>query len=602
MVTEENSEMAVGSTMDLYYNRDIGNGMVTSKFRINSAARQKTKHSSGHDESASHSLFNCSRCYKLKKRCSRDKPVCSYCSKTGADCEYVERVKKRPRKELGEKDGEGKSGQNSISIASLVHAAQNQDSKRQGDEQFHNIDLPSTVDIQSRNTPDGNARAGSRPVKSLNRKLLSSAFRNGSKQNLHEEYLVVKAIPDENLPSAFMHTFFANYEWKYPFLNMPGMMKKCSELSFVSETFVNLDVYLVLSVGCIIYDANNDTRHFSAYFSDSLIESIVDMISYDFSSKEDLPTAHLLILLAVYAINVSNVRLAWNIVGFLNRLIIYLTDFNGSSKCTDKRSFWTIYNLDKELSLLLGKPSQFIPTKLITVSDDFSDSLVEGEAEPLARLMKQSLVMYQLQDRMLHLRLGLAEATEAALYSFSSDLEKWRVEFSSIVHSEYADSHLLPNFIGLINLDYYFLSIELDQISSTESSQFTLQFLSNSFSLLLTTSDKKGSVGTSLYSLFWFQKLFKVISYNLEWLVRTFTKKDISSVKLAEFNSNIQLMINLLKLLINSNSVPQHYIGKLKNYVSFLSGLSIKLMGSNGASDEFFGKLADEVKDMITSQ
>lgn len=579
--------------MDLYYNRSIGNGMITSKFRVNPNPRQKPQKPVP-VELSTHSLFNCTRCYKLKKRCSREKPSCSYCHKTAAPCEYVERTKKRKRDdETGETSP---TDANPVSIAALVHEG-GQHGHTAGGDAFHNIDLPSTVRMEPNSAP---SIKRTRPSKSFGSKVVQSRLRGpGTSQNLQEEYLVVKAIADEGLPSAFMHTFFSNYEWKYPFLSMPGVMRKFNTLTFTKETFVNLDIYLIMAIGCIIFDANNGTHHYRQYFSDSLTESIVDIISFDVQSADDWQTVHLLLLLAIYAVNVSNVSLVWNVLGYLNRLVIFLTDFAHSDHpCMQQRCFWSIFNLDKELLLLLNKPSQYIPWKLIRVSRDFSNTLKEGEPEYMASLMAQSVTIHHLQDRMLQLRLGLVESADSALKEFSADLEKWRVDALLIIHRKYADLHLLQNFVGLINLDYYYLLIELDQRSSTESFQFTLQFLSNSFSLLLTSSDKKGAVGTSLYSLFWFQKFFNVIRFNLESL-RTILCGGTESglvLKLSDFNSNIQLVVNLIKLLLNSNQAPEKYMARLQAYVTSLGGLSVRLMSAGGTMEkERLVELADEV-------
>lgn len=594
--------MAESPAVDLFYNRAVGSGMITSKFRFsrNPAAKPKAFPL----QLSTHSLFNCTRCYRLKKRCSRDKPICGYCNKTGASCEYVDRPTKRKRDSpKAEPDVPSPTGSNSVSIASLVHEGE-QNHRTNGDDSFRNIDLPSSVALEAAPAaPAKKSRAKhfSKPCStSFNSKLVLSQFRASAPQNLQEEYLVIKAIADDGLPSAFVHTFFSNYEWKYPFLQMPAVMQKFNTLSFTRETLVNLDTYLIMATGCVIFDANNGTHHYREYFSDSLIESIVDIISFDVQVGDDWQTVHLLLLLAIYAVNASNVSLVWNILGFLNRLVIFLTDFALDTPSMPRRCFWSIFNLDKELLLVLQKPSQFIPWKIIRTPRDFGDTLVEGEPEYMASLMAQTVTIHQLQDRMLHLRLGLVDSSDLALKEFSADLEKWRVEALLIIHRKYADLHLLQNFVGLINLDYYYLLIELDQLSSTESFQFTLQFLSNSFSLVLTSSDKKGAVGTSLYSLFWFQKFFNVISFNLYSLQAILRGGDGGlQQKLAEFNSNIQLMVNLIKLLLNSHQSPAKYVTKLQAYVTSLGGLSVKLMGVNGNEKEKLGELADEVNGII---
>lgn len=614
--------------MDFYYRKLMGNGTVASKFRLNVApnpsdVRRLSKPDADRlppllepatETHGTHHLSNCVRCYRLKKKCSRKYPQCSYCAKTGSQCDYVERRSKRLKRDLvDDSDLPPKQGPHeppsSVSIASLVN-------RDETDEPFRHIDLPGPQPPRGPGVGVSVSKdAGSKKLElsarsarygSVNRLILSACVTPNGRQNLQDEFLVVKAITDAGFPLMLVHTFFANYEWKYPFLNGPQFLEKFKTISFANETMVNLDVYLVMAVGCIIYDANNNTRHYNDYFSDSLIESIVDFISYDIRSEEDLHSAHLLILLSIYAINASNGNLVWNVIGFLNRLIIFLTDFTGkSNQCMRKRCFWTIFNLDKELSLMLDKPSQFMPTQIIKVGSTFDDTLHDGEKPQLALLMEHAVSLHRLQDQLISLKLGLQEKLPESISQFSGDLEKWRVSILLLIHTEYADLPLLQNFIGLINLDYYYLLIELDQISPTESFQFTLQFLSNSFSLLLTElSEKKGMIGTSLYSLFWFSKFFKVVDFNLSSLGRTLSLElktvELSS-KLAEFNSNLQLMLNLLKFLVNSRHRPEQFLDKLKGYVTTLTALNGKLMAFNSfsASKDDLLALAKDVDGLV---
>lgn len=407
-----------------------------------------------------------------------------------------------------------------------------------------------------------------------------------SSASLEEEFLVVRPIKDPGLPSLFVHTFFSNYEWKYPFLNRPSYIQKLQGISFVNETFVQLDIYLVMAIGSLIFDTNYSTQHYTEYFSDLLIESMVDIINYDIKSAEDLHKADLLILLSIYAINVSNLNLLWNIVGFLDRLIVFGTDFSShSATLMKKRCFWTIFNLDKELSLVLNKPSQFIPSQILYMDAQFRDSLNEGELEAIGSLMSSAVAFHQLQDRMLSLKMGLAQKDQAVLTQLSADLEAWRVLILLQLHKEYSELALLPNFIGLVNLDYYYLLIELDQLLSTDSLQFTLQFLSNSFSLLLSELNaKKQANVTSTYTLFWFVKFFNVIDYSVDSLPRILcpdlNKADLS-LRLNEFNSNLQLIVNLLKYLLNSDLKPPRFVERLETYVDKLAVINTKLSTFN---------------------
>lgn len=587
--------------MDVYYRKLMGNGTVASKFRL----EPKTEKTPGAStlpapeiippttvaatQSSSHHDSNCVRCYKLKKKCSRSYPLCDYCLRSGTACKYIER---RRKKQKLEEPSEGSTPllpankPSAVSISSLVN-------RDETEELFRNIDvsnlLPSRTTQRNNSSDSLRALGRGKHYLSLHRKLMSLALRLQPRNKLLDELLVVKAIADLALPSSFMHTFIANYEWKYPFLPQLRLIQRFKTISFDTETLVNLDIYLAMAIGCIIYDLIHGTQHYGAYFSDSHIESILDVITYDFSVDEDLETTNILIFLSIYAINVSNTPLIWSILGYLDRYIVYNADFRSSNgNNLRQRAFWSVFNLDKELSLMLHNPSQFMPTKIISMSAEFSTLLVDGELPHLAALMASAVDLHKLQDRMLSFLLGLEEATTAALTKYSSDLEAWRVRLLLLIHTEYAELLLLQNFIGLVNLDYYYLLIELDQLLSTELFQFTLQFLSNSFSLLLSEqSEKKGVVGTSMHSLFWYLKFFKVVEYKLQALARVLktelSKTDLNT-RLNDFTSNVQLIINLINFLLNHGAGPRRFEAQLRSYLESLTGVNGLLMSFNPLS------------------
>ncbi|QRG37169.1 hypothetical protein FDK38_001539 [Candidozyma auris] len=583
--------------MDYYYRRSMGNGTVTSKFRINTGSEVKSRAQTvprvpSLENGATHHPSNCVRCYKLKKKCSRTYPKCSYCTRVGSECEYVDRKPKRPCLEQDKPAEDSVKASRAVhhhhpkavSIASLVHSEEKEHS-------FENIELPPTEQSASKSAI---------AKKFIGRSIAKHS--NSGPPNLSDEFLVVKPIADESLPSAFASAFFASYGWKYPVVDKRAFYKAFNAMSFTTETLVTLEVYLVLAVGCIIFDSGNNTKHYGSIFSDKMIESIVDIITYD--PEIDTQCATLLVLLCIYAINVSSKDLAWSVLGFLNRTIIHKTDFLAlSEKGLSKNVFWAVHNLDRELSLVLDKPSQFVPAPLIKQSADFSD--VE-ENKCLAALMAKAVDMHKLQDRVLSLKLGLQDNNEEALRQLSVDLESWRVTISSAIHSEYAESPLLSRVIGMVHLDYYYLLIEIDQLSSTESFQFTLQFLSTSFSMLLNESGGDKFVpGFSLHMYFWYLKFFKVIDYNMKSLLRTLNNKDLSrsdiSLRVSDFNGNLQLIVNLLKYLLNCTQTPDQYRNKMTSLSKRLTLLNIKLMGSNilSGSDEQLTELYENIKSIM---
>ncbi|KXN65405.1 hypothetical protein CONCODRAFT_13001 [Conidiobolus coronatus NRRL 28638] len=49
----------------------------------------------------SESLINCNMCKRIKARCSRELPKCSYCSKRGIVCNYSDQIRRRGVGEMG---------------------------------------------------------------------------------------------------------------------------------------------------------------------------------------------------------------------------------------------------------------------------------------------------------------------------------------------------------------------------------------------------------------------------------------------------------------------------------------------------------------------
>ncbi|CCH59608.1 hypothetical protein TBLA_0B07920 [Henningerozyma blattae CBS 6284] len=49
---------------------------------------------------STHELYSCTRCRRLKKKCSKDAPTCSSCAKVNESCEYPGRAPRRTKKEI----------------------------------------------------------------------------------------------------------------------------------------------------------------------------------------------------------------------------------------------------------------------------------------------------------------------------------------------------------------------------------------------------------------------------------------------------------------------------------------------------------------------
>lgn len=550
-----------------------------------------------------HHSSNCVRCYKLKKKCSRAYPKCSNCSRTGSSCNYIERTTKKRKRDNDDETEEAEAedgflpsvseeekivAHKLVSISSMLSEEHSRDDLEA--DQFRNIEgsngKPSLVPASAMPQPK---KRRSRTV--VDRVAVNTLNPNPVRTNLKEEFITMKAIPDEQLPLLFVLNFFQNYEYLYPFVNRKVFMDSFSKIEFTHETIINLDVYLLMAIGSIIHDSNAGAGLFEEYFNDKIVNSIVDILHFDVSDNDDdIENISLLVLLTIFGLNLSDEKLCWSLLGLLDRLMVQLEYYKkqSSHSVMKERIFWSIYNLDKELSLLLDRPSQLPPNEFIELQTPILGKLGDDESDTGLKLIDQHVHLHRLQDELLYLKLHKTAPGEK-LKRLSSDLEKWRVATSLLIHKEYAHLPDLQHLTGVVNLNYYYLLIELDQVSASESFQFTLQFLSNSFSLLLMEgNDKKTSVQVSINSLFWYKKLFKVIKYNLRSLLGIIENKNTPamskvdvSLKLSEFNGNLQLVVNLLRYLSQSKFKPSVFSDQIDTAISLLNELSLKLMNFN---------------------
>jgi hypothetical protein len=525
-----------------------------------------------------HHPNNCNRCYRLKKKCLREYPQCNNCGKSGNNCEYTTRNNKRRKRlqdtvgslvvissnnpsqesqqvydivETNSKNGKEVVAHKLVSVSSLLSSDTSENLARVESTRRVVKKIPSAV-----LSTTGRREQGIRD-KSLHNKLLVNGLKVSSTTNLKEEFINLKSFPDK-LATKFADNYFENYAYKYPFINKLEMLSKINNIEFKSESIVNLDIYLLLSIGCLIDDSkylhNINKNQYQTYFGDKGIESIVDMLNFTTSSnsQERLETLKLLLLLSIHSMTSMNEQLCWTLMGILNRMVIQFDLYKRPSTCEEERIFWSIFNMDKELSFLLNKPSQ------LPISDYIGQSLpIEKlyEVENI-ELICQEIRFNQLQDTILGIHLS-NKRQEEDLLDISKNLEKWRISTSSVIHKTYSSSPFLQELKSIVDLNYYYLLIEIDQLSSSESLQFPLHFLSNSFSMILSEAefdkkDKSYHKLTLSSSLFWFKRLFKVVRYSLKSMMnilQSIQNKLELSIKMSEFNGNLQLTLNLLKFI-----------------------------------------------------
>lgn len=641
--------------MEVYYRRLMGNGTVASKFKLDTGKRPRSPDphalpgSAPSDGSAPHHNSNCSRCYRLKKKCSRTYPLCEYCLRLNSRCEYVSRKKKKKDEEdLALDTPAPQNGTAALSLAALTPQPSAAESPSAASTRLDSAEGLLAVGSLSRHPPilpkpgsfeqkhesltssdsnantiatNGNAQlVGNSGLPILIASLVhqdetEETFRNidlpttvllpAKERRLpsrasppaDKEFLVVRAIPYRALPQTLLNNFFASYELRYPVVLRADMESKAS-LLFANDTLVPYDVYLVMAVGALICDSTHDTQHYGAYFSDAMIESVINILLCDVHLASDPDKLPVWTLLALWALNSCNGPLLWHIVGFIDRLVVANSPVHGPSQIPHAW-FWATFSIDKELSLVLDRWSQF-PPELLVKTPPASD----GKRSTAKEMTEAWIALYKLQARTLELRHRPVGSCGADLTQLLLDLDTWRAATLQVIHTHYADQAVLQSEVGLVNLDYYYLLVELDQASATELGQFTLQFLLSLFSLLLPElKDAAESLGCSLHTHFWFLKLFRVMDYAMESLARTLAQllsRAQLGMRLNEFSSNAQLMVNLLRFLLDGRAKAgvrarlESYAARLKHMTSVLAGFN-PLLAQRKDVDRLASELRFEV-------
>lgn len=521
--------------------------------------------------------INCHRCYRLKKKCLREYPACEYCLKTGHDCFYVDRRKskdnfnsayikydvnqrKLEKEQTIIKEKQESSNSKGINPTSCtrcfrlkrkcsrtypkcVHCIRtNNDCIYDKTKKYRTSKFDQLVEVAlDKGSPESSEEESmdepSEPIfkqveysdNSVNRILVKSL----NPPMNQDDYVNLKSIDDSSLPATFVDNFFFNYSFIYPILKKEDIVKEIEACDFSAEVLINLKLYLILSIGCLITDSISNASNFSSIFNESIIESMIDSINFN---EFDIDSMNLMILLIIYYINKKNFLITWNLIGITNRLIIKFDIFRLKNPSEQiKNMFIAIYNIDKDVSFILNKPSQFL-------QDEYC-GLMTSENDLISKFNE----LYKLENKINCFKLTsemskstLSQPKSDTLKKLSNEIENWRVSISGLLHINF-NSQNLQEFTTLINLNYFYLCIELDELSDLKSSQFILQFLSQFFALVL-SDNHKTNIGLSMKNLVHFEKLIQVIKYNLN---------NLESYKSFGYIENFQLIINLLKYFNN---------------------------------------------------
>ncbi|CAH6723323.1 hypothetical protein CLIB1444_14S01508 [[Candida] jaroonii] len=558
---------------------------------------------------------SCHRCHRLKKKCSKDFPSCSYCIRTSNDCFYLNKshIKSKnssedfkskssifpeimkPEKESitilrnwihkdiesydDNNNGEAgniannpkteqstgccKSNNGFIKgITNLITGNNGVDPRNENMHQnMHNAngvnEIPPHKILRTKTLSISSLLSDVTPGVTNERvscKLISKAL----KLNRHfdEEFVNLKPIGEKKLALAFAANYFCNYSHIYPIFSEDQIVSKLKQMDFEKENVVNCHTYLILSIGCLIYDSIHMTKHYNKCFSESLIDSVIDITNFNPKScntESELNDIKTMILFTVHYMNRNDDLVVSNMITILSRIILKFEFFKLNSgdkfKMIKNCIFWTVINLDFEFNLITDNPVAvsldlwkllyYKNSKLQLLTATPSNN--EDDVVYSNRIIEFNLLQKRIIDLKVVTKVAGDNQEMAELKEISKAVEVWRVNSTGCVSKLFEDHHEDAKFYSfMVNLHFFYLLIESDQLSSTKNSEFSLQFLSIYYQLT-SQIDTNKQTGLAINNLIYIYKLMNVVKYNLINL-------KIQSL-FSNFKMNIPVITNLFRIL-----------------------------------------------------
>lgn len=557
---------------------------------------------------------SCHRCHRLKKKCSKDFPSCLYCIRTSNDCFYLNKshIKSKnsnedfkskssilpeimkPEKEnitilrnwihkdIESYDDNSGDGINNV-IPGIVQQSNNgtnpppvssnngtgvqagKEGPNPNSENMHQTmhnancanEIPPHKILRTKTLSISSLLSDVTPGDSnerVNCKLISKAL----KLNKHsdEEFVTLKPVSDGKLPLAFAANYFCNYSHIYPIFSEDQIMLKLKSMDFAKENVINCHTYLILSIGCLIYDSIFMTKHFGKCFSESLIDSVIDITNFNpksCSSESQLNDLKTMILFTVYYMNRNDDLVVSNMITILSRIILkfefYKLNASDKFKMIKNCIFWTVINLDFEFNLIIHNPVAVSldlwkllyyknsKLQLLTASPSTNaDDVVYSN-----RIIEFNLLQKRIIDLKVVTKVAGDNQEMTELKEISKAVEVWRVNSTGCVSKLFEDNHEDAKFYSLmVNLHFFYLLIESDQLSTTKNSEFSLQFLSIFYQLTSQINPHK-QTGLAINNLIYIYKLMNVVKYNL-------INIKIQSL-FSNFKMNLPVITNLFRIL-----------------------------------------------------
>ncbi|RDW76111.1 hypothetical protein BP5796_06932 [Coleophoma crateriformis] len=259
----------------------------------------------------------------------------------------------------------------------------------------------------------------------------------------HEEpMLVSRAVADRLLTGYMKHI-----STRWPILYTPQLRRLDANKDFIEDTYEKSTLHLVYAIGGRFLETTGEAGPFypEMHYNEAL-QHLDEILRF-----HDTRSIITLLLLAIYCLRAPGGPGAWTYVGLAMRICIDLglhrkvrKERMGLEAEMRKRIFWSCYFLDRQVSIVLGRPFAIsdhdidvpLPLEVDEASDDINDFYRAAASTPTS-----------------------APAISTSLSSFLHVLRLRRIE-SSIQHRIYRVDRESSQTVSNAEIDYFVEQLE----------------------------------------------------------------------------------------------------------------------------------------------
>lgn len=351
----------------------------------------------------------CQRCKTRKQKCDGMRPICSNCSSFSAECKYVKPAKYRPRIM-----DDGTTLAAEARIAELEEILRREGITDKGQERWSQRKAasaspasPETADVRIPSKrphadspcpePEKNDRESTSVLEVLRdlsleatggyigasssitmSKMVSSIVKcrePGQQESRLEEHLSPRSLTDpaagsgiavdtDSIPQVIADKLLQGYlkhiSTRWPILHSVYIRSLHTRRSDLSNSYERCALNLVYASGGRFLETAGEPGAFHCERHHAAAMRYAD----ELFSCHDVRSVQILILLAIYSLRAPQGPGAWTYIGLAMRACINLgmhrkTAAQGCSILDsemNKRIFWTAYSLDRQISIILGRP------------------------------------------------------------------------------------------------------------------------------------------------------------------------------------------------------------------------------------------------------